>query len=140
SELDLDWPLRRVEARPHDLPLLARDLAVAKVTDLARAESANARVADPFAAAERKLEPGLLSLYEDRLGSIGLHLGVALEEGDRAALTGLAPADLRLEALHVQLVGEVVALPVLRQRVQHVAGPGGEQLTLAPVGAELVEV
>ena len=49
-------------------------------------------------------------------------------------------ADHRLEALEVQPVGIAVLLPVLGQRVEHLARPREEGLALAPVGAELVEV
>src|SRR5205807_6295132 len=118
-------------------PLLPVDVAGAQVTDPARPQLAHARMADPFAAAERELEPGLLACHEDRRVPVGLGLAVRLQEVDRTALAlaVLPQTQLRLEALHTQAVAVAVAIPVLAERVEHVGRPGNEGPPLAPVRA-----
>src|SRR5439155_21633533 len=112
------------------------------VPDLPRAELSDARVADAHAAAERKRPAGLLARDEDRLRAVAVRLEVALREEDRAALPllGVAPADDRLEALHVQAVAIAVAAPVVLHRVEHLGRPADERLAVGPVRAELLEV
>src|SRR5579862_6269364 len=97
-------------------------------------------MADALATAEGQLEARLLALHEDRLGAVRLDLAVALEKRDGSALAGLTAADLGLEALHVQMLETPLTVEVLGQRIEHVSGAGGEDLTLTPVRAELVQM
>src|SRR3954469_6689376 len=140
SEFDDDAPLRRVDAGADHLALRAGHLAVAQVADLALAELADARVADPLAAAERQVEALVLAGDEDRGRAVGLDLLLALGEDDATALALLGEAELGLEALHVQLVAVAVRVPVVEHRVEELARAGDERLALAPVGTEIVEV
>src|SRR4051794_28675406 len=118
SELDLDRPLRGVDAGTDHLAARAGHLAGAQVADLAGLQLADAGVADAFAAAERERETGLLAGDEDRLAAVGVRLAVALEELDRPALALLGLAEDGLEALHVQALAVAVLVPVLVERVE----------------------
>src|SRR5690349_17845996 len=129
-----------MDAGADGLALVAVDLAGAQVADLALAQRADAGVADALAAAEGELEPGLLAGHEDRLGAVALGTAVGDLEVDRAALALLAAPDLGLEALHVQPLAVAVGLPVLVERVEHLARAGDVGLALAPVLAQAVEV
>src|SRR3954468_10943138 len=142
SEGDVDVALGRVDAGADHFAGGARDLTGAHVADLPGAELSDARVADAHATAEGQRAAGLLAGDQDRLRAIALRLEVALAEADRAALAllGVALADDRLEALHVQPVAVAAALPVLAHRVEHLGGPAEERLAVLPVGAELLEV
>src|SRR4051794_2777754 len=139
-ELDLDGPLRGMDAGANRLALVAADLAAAQVPDAARAQGPDARVADALAAAEGQVQPGLLARDQDRGAAVALRLAVALEELDRAALALLTAADLGLEALHVHALAVALALPVLVHGVEHLPRAGDERLALAPVGAQALEI
>lgn len=95
-------------------PLLTADLAVTEVMEPAGAQRADARVADPLAAAERELQARLLAADEDWLGAVGPDLAITVQKPDRPALAGLAPADLWLKSLHVQTVEDTLALASAR--------------------------
>src|SRR5690242_5702536 len=141
SELDFHGSLRRVHAGPAGHALHVHHFAAAEVPQLPGAELPHTRMADAHPAAERQLEPGLLAGHENGRAAVALHFLVGVDEGDRAALAlGAVAADHRLEALHVQAVAVGLAVPVLAQRVEHVARPRGERLALAPVRAQLVQV
>src|SRR4051794_1352 len=127
-ELDLDGPLRGMDAGANRLAFVAADLAAAQVADPARAQRSHARGADALAAAVGQVQAGLLAGDQDRRATVALRLAVALEELDRAALALLAAADLGLEALHVHAVAVAVALPVLVHRVEHLCRTGDERL------------
>src|SRR5205807_8731326 len=120
-KLDLDRSLRRADARPDHLALLAVDLAVAQVADASGAKLADAGVADALAAAVRQVESGFLAGDEDRHMSVRLRLAIRAQELDGPAfsLAALAEPELRLEALHVEALEVRVGLPVLAERVQH---------------------
>src|SRR2546421_96487 len=111
-QLDLNRPFRRADARPDHLPLLPIDLPVTEVTQPARAELADARMADAFPAPIRQVQAALLAGHQDRCLAVGFGFAVGLQELDRTALAlaRLAEAEFRLEALHVQLLA--VAMPV----------------------------
>src|SRR5205823_1815262 len=106
------------------------------------AEGAHAGMADAHPAAERELEPRLLSRDKDWLGAVALRLGVAFQESDRSALAPAGPvaADDRLKALHMEAVGQPLLLPALLERVQHLGRSTEKGVALAPVRAELVEI
>src|SRR5215213_5152522 len=140
SKLYLDVALRGIYAGPDRLALRSVDLPVSEIANLYFAQLSHARVADPLATAERKLEARLLSRHQDRRRAIRLGLGLAPRKADLSALALLRFTQLGLEALHVKPVEDPLGLPVIGQRVEHVPRPGGERLSLAPVGAQLVEV
>src|SRR5256885_6708257 len=139
SEFDLYGTFRRVDAGADALALLTRDLAVAQVADPAGGEPAHARVADALAAAVRQVEARLLAGHEHGSGAVALRLAVALQELDRAAVALLDVADLRLEALEVELLAYARLLELLLHRVDHLGGAPEEPLPLPPGPAEVVE-
>src|SRR5687767_9199910 len=130
-----------MDAGAHHLSFTLVDLSAAQVAQLPRHELARAGVADAHAAAERQLQARLLARHEDRRPAVGLGLAVGLRELDRAALAaGVVAADDRLEPLEVEAVAVTALLPVLLQRVEHLARARAERLALLPVRAQLVEV
>src|SRR5436189_4687984 len=84
SEVDLDGTLGRADARPDRLPFGPVELSVSQVPHTARAERADAGVADALATAEGQVEAALLAGHEDRGAAVRLGLGVAGEEADLA--------------------------------------------------------
>ena len=115
-------------------------LAGAQVSDLPLGELADAGVADPHPAAEGEIGPGLLAADEDRDAASRRSASTSVTRKrtvppspSRAAVpmaAGSAPC---------QQVGIALGLPVLDDRVEQLAGPGGERVAVAPVGAELGE-
>src|SRR4051812_43754100 len=140
-KLDLHRALGRVDTGADHLALAAGDLARPQVAHLARAQAPDAGVTDAHPAAEGQGGARLLAGHQDRSAPVRLRLDVALHQldGPPGALSAVA-ADDRLEALDVHAVRVALALPVLDQSVEEVAGPGQEGLALAPVGAEIVEI
>src|SRR5689334_13665561 len=136
-QIDLDWPLRCADARPDHLPLLPVNLAATQIPHVSRAECPDAGVTDTLAAAERELEAGVLPRYEDRLGAVGLRLTLGGQELDRAPLplTVASQSELRLEALDVQPLADVLAVPVFTERVEHLGRSRDEGFALPPVAA-----
>src|SRR3954466_10100388 len=141
-ERDRDVALGGVDAGADHLALGPGDLAGAHVADATGAELAHAGVADAHAASERERRAGLLAGDEDRLRAVAARLDAGLGEADRAALPqlGVALADDRLEALHVEPVAIAEALPVLGHRVEHPGGAAQERLAPGPVRALLGKV
>src|SRR5687768_13442150 len=142
SEVDFNWSLRRADARPDLFPVISVDLAAAQVAHLSGRQGADARVADPLAAAVRQLQALLLAGDEDRRRSVADRLAVAVEELDQAALALLEVAgrELRLEALHVEVVEAAGFLVVVVDGVEHLARAREERLALLPIRAELLQM
>src|SRR4051812_21348050 len=110
---DLDRTLWGVDAGPHHLPLLPRDLSVAQIADLAGAKLSDARVADALPASKREIEAGLLAGDQDRNRAVGLGLRLALGERDRPPFPLLPLPELGLKALHMEPVELALPLPVV---------------------------
>src|SRR6185503_3344398 len=78
--------------------------------------------------------------YRHAGGTGRFHVGDPEPHRPAAAAISITDADDRLEALHLKAVEIGVLAPVVAHRVEHGAGTGDEGVTIAPVGADVIEI
>src|SRR5690606_36527199 len=101
-----DVTLRGVDAGTHRSPGGLAHLVGPQVPELPGFQRADARVEDADTAAVRQLQAGVLACGQDGCSPVALHLFLAVEEVDGAALAAPGiPTDDRLETFEVESFG-----------------------------------
>ncbi len=141
SQFYFDVALRGVDAGTHRSPGGLAHLVGPQVPELPGFQRSDTRVADADTAAVRQLQAGVLACDQDGCSPVALHLFLAVEEVDGAALAAPGiPTDDRLETFEVESFGITVFVPVFFEGVEQVARARAEGVAFAPVGAQIVQV